>query len=382
MLTINILINMKLPKALISAPAAALLIMASACSHKHAQTTDASAPTVDVATARIDSVTLSKTYPGVVSANNSTDIVARVSGIILTQNYQGGDHVRKGQVLFTIEDTRYRDAAVQAEAALENARGTLAYASKNCEAMKKAFQSDAVAHIQVIQAESALEEAKASVKNCEAALSTARTQLGYCTVRAPFDGVVTASIYSPGTYIGGEGAPVKLASIYDNSDLYAEFSIDDAAFLRSITCGGNRDLINYDSVPVQFSETLPRPYYGKLSYISPDVNTGTGTLTLRVTLDNSHNELRDGMYCTVNLPVRVEPRAITVSDAAIGTSQTDKYLYVVNDSNTVVYTPVTVGELANDTTRIITAGIAPGTRYVTKALLKVRSGMKVTPREE
>ncbi len=358
-----------------------LVAGASACSKKAPEQQAQQAPVIDVATVRLDSVTLSKTYPGVVKALNSTDIVARVNGNIVSQNYESGARVRKGQVLFTIESSNYRDAVVQAEAALENAKGTLAYATKNYEAMKKAFQSDAVAHIQVLQTESALEEAKASVKNCEAALSTARTKLGYCTVRAPFDGVMTASVYSVGTYIGGEGAPVKLASIYDNNDLYAEFAIDDAAFLRSLTSSGNRNLINYDSVPVAFSESLPHPYAGKLTYISPDVNTGTGTLTLRVNLDNRYNELRNGMYCTVNLPVRVEPHAVVVNDASIATSQTDKYLYVVNDSNMVVYTPVTVGELANDTTRIILSGVAPGDRYVTKALMKVRSGMKVTPRE-
>ena len=377
---------MKTPKAHISAltisAAAAMLIFSGSCSRGDSASGEQQAPVVDVATARQDSVTLSKTYPGVVKASNSADVVARVNGTVVKQHFQSGASVRRGQVLFSIEDTRYRDAVTQAEAALENARGALAYASKNYEAMNKALQSDAVAQIQVLQSQSALEEAKANVKNCEAALSTARTQLGYCTIRAPFDGVMTTGAYSEGAYIGGEGAPVKMSTIYDNSVLYAEFAIDDAAFLRSFTCNGNRDLIDYDSVPVAFTEPLPHPYAGRLSYISPDVNTGTGTLTLRVRLDNRYGELRDGMYCTVNLPVRVEPRATVVNDAAIGTSQTDKYLYVVNDSNTVVYQPVTLGDLADDSTRIITSGIAPGTRYVTKALLKVRSGMKVTPREQ
>ena len=68
-----------------------------------------------------------------------------------------------------------------------------------------------------------------------------------------------------------------------------------------------------------------------------------------------------------------------VKDASISTDQLGKYLYTVNDSNKVVYTPVTVGDLYQDTLRIITSGIAPGTRYVTKAMLKVRPGMSINP---
>ncbi len=85
------------------------------------------------------------------------------------------------------------------------------------------------------------------------------------------------------------------------------------------------------------------------------------------------------MYATVSLPYGTEPHALLVKDASIGTDQLGKYLYTVNDSDKVVYTPVEIGGLYRDSLRVITKGIAPDTRYVTSALLKVRDGMPVKP---
>lgn len=359
---------------------AALMAATSACSRSSDKSDDRTVPEIDVAEAVTDSVVISKTYPATLKAESSADVVGRVNGYLLSQNYKNGDHVRKGQVLFRIEDAQYRDAVVQAQAALENARSAYAYASKNYEAMQRALQSDAVAQLQVLEAKNSLEQAEAQIKNSEAALSTARTLLSYCTVTAPFDGVVSASVYSDGAYIGGAAQPVKLASIYDNSKVKADFYIDDASFQRSLSNENGRSKINYDSVPVSFSEVLPHNYTGRLTYISPEVNTGTGTMHLRLEMDNPHNELRDGMYCMVSLPLKVIPNAVLVKDASISTSQSEKFLYVVNDSNRVVYTPITVGDMANDSMRIVTSGLQPGQKYVTRALLKVRSGMEVNPR--
>ncbi len=358
---------------------AGLMAAASACSGKSDKTAGQQVPEIDVAEAVTDSVVISKTYPATLKAESSVDVVGRVNGYLVSQNYKNGDRVRKGQVLFRIEDTQYRDAVVQAQASLENARSAYAYASKNYEAMQRALQSDAVAQLQVLEAKNALEQAEAQIKNSEAALSTARTLLSYCTVTAPFDGVVSASVYSDGAYIGGSAQPVKLASIYDNSKVKADFYIDDASFQRSLGNDNGRSKINYDSVPVSFSETLPHNYFGRLTYISPDVNTGTGTMHLRLEMDNPHDELRDGMYCMVSLPLKVVPQAVLVKDASISTSQSEKFLYVVNDSNRVVYTPITVGDMANDSMRIVTSGLQPGQKYVTRALLKVRAGMEVKP---
>lgn len=360
------------------AAAATLALVMGACSKK-TDTHAAQIMPVDVAQAVVDSVMLSKSYPGTLSSINSADIVCRVNGTLLHQLYNSGDMVKKGQPLFEIEDTQYRDAVQQAQAALANARSAYEYNSKHYAAMAKALESDAVAQIQVLQAKSELEQSQAQIKNAEAALQTALTNLSYCTVRAPFEGVMTNCPWSEGAYIGGEGQPVKLAEIYDNTLFYANFYIEDESYIRSLANENNRSKIDYDNVPVKFSEKLPHSYAGKLTYMAPSVDTGTGTLMVRVKVESHYGELRNGMYCTVDLPYKFEERAVMVKDAAISTSQTNKFVYVVNDSNRVVFTPVEVGALVADTMRIINSGLDGTEKYVTKALLKVHPGMEVKP---
>ncbi len=336
-------------------------------------------PTVEVATPVVDSVTLHKTYPGFIRANNSVDVMAKVSGQLLTWNYKAGDYVHEGQVLATIESSKYRDAVQQAEAALKTAQSQYEYASKQYDAMKRALKSDAVSEMEVIQAESSMNQAKAAIQNARAVLSTARENLSYCTIRATRSGHATMGNASTGSYINGAASPFVLATIYDDAEVKAVFEIEDAQYEAMMA--GNRGTEDrlLRAIPLSFQQPLPHEYTADLFYVSPNVATGTGTIQLQGILKNKYNELKDGMFVSVALPYGTEPRAILVRDASIGTDQLGKYVYVVNDSNKVVYTPIQVGALYRDSLRIVNSGLKPTDRYVTKALLTVRNGEKVNP---
>lgn len=359
----------------------ALLALAS-CSKKQTDADrNAAVPVVDVALPLVDSITIYKTYPGYAGATATAKIVARVNGTLLTKQYSGGEMVEKGQVLYTIEPTQYVDAVKQAEAALATAKSNYDYYSSQYAALKKAYESDAVAQIEVTQAESNVENARASIKNAEAALSTARTNLSYCTIRAPFTGRINDGTTDPGNYISGAGSPYQLAELYDDSRLSVKFAIEENQYEKIVADAD--DPIGhprYEKIPLTFNEPLPHEYYGKLSYESPMVDKATGTVTLKVRVDNPYGELRNGMYVTVNMPADENPHAILIRDSSIGTDQLGKYIYVVNDSNKVVYTPIKVGELYQDSLRVVTSGIDANTRYVTTAMLRVRDGMTVNPK--
>lgn len=358
--------------------AAALIAAAPACSHKD-NSGQAAAPVVDVAFPEVDSVVIHHTYPGVLAAYSTADVVARVDGFITSMNYNGGDLVHRGDVLYTIEDRNYRDAVDQARSALATAESQAVYARDHYAALCRALESDAVSRMEVAQGLSALQTAEAAIESARAQLRTAQTQLGYCTVRAPFDGHVTINEYSVGAYVSGAGAPVKLATIYADARMLARFGIEDATYLSVIRNNIERGHIDYTAMPLAFSDTLPNTYTGNLDYMSPAIDTSTGTMTLEAVVENPYNELRSGMYVSISLPVGNDPDAILVKDISIASDQRGKYVYVVNDSNKVVYTPVTVGELVRDSLRIVNSGLTPSDRYVTKALMKVRDGMTVIP---
>lgn len=353
--------------------ASLLLLALASCGSK--QETSRQPMAVDVAEVEVDSVTLRKSYPGFLRANSAIDVVARVNGTLLTKNYTSGDMIRKGQVLFTIESTQYADAVRQAKAQLETAISELQYAESHYAAVKKASEMDAVSRMEVLQAESNYNTSKAAVDNARAALRTAQTTLGYCTIYAPSSGRITGSSVDVGGYVGGND--MKLATIYDDSSLNAVFSIDDPEHLSKLTDPASG--LDMSNIPLTFEEPLSKNYFGALSYIAPGINASTGTLELKAKVTNPNGELRDGMYVNVQLPYGFNPKGILVKDASISTDQLGKFVYLVNDSNKVVYTPIKTGQLVNDTMRLVTDGLHPGDRYVTKALLKVRNDMTVKP---
>ncbi len=359
--------------------AAALCLMTASCSKNDKHSASDEAQSVDVAYPIVDSVVIHKSYPATLTANRQVDLVARVDGYLTSKSYESGSYVKAGTVLFTIEDRSYRDAVSQAQASLATAQANRDYAAKRYTAMKEALKGDAVSEMEVAQAKSNLAEYEAAIKTAEASLQSAQTQLSYCTVRAPFDGQISTNNYSVGSYVAGSGAPVTLATIFEDNTMTANFSIDDSEALGELRENFRTHALNYDSIPLTFSEALPHSYTASLSYLSPDIDTSTGTMLVQAGIDNPYRELRTGMYLTVNLPVASAPKAILIKDSSIGSDQLGSYVYVVNDSNKVVYTPVKTGELVADTLRIITDGLQPTDRYVTKALLKVRDGMEVNP---
>lgn len=334
---------------------------------------------VEVASVATDSVTLHKTYPGYLTAGTTANVVAQVNGRILKKCYVPGSFVKKGTVLFRIDPGVYADDAASAKASLESAISQRDYAKSNYEAIKRAFDVEAVSRMRLLTAESSLEQAEAQVRQAEASLRTANTNLGHCTVTAPISGYVSDATLDEGNYVAGEGSPITLATVYDNSEMTASFEIEDAQYEMMLGQQGGMGSHLLRHIPLCFQGKLSRDYFADLVYQAPAVDRNTGTILLKGKIDNIDNELKEGMYVTVDLPYGTEPEAMLVLDASIGTDQLGKYVYLVNDSNRVVYTPIKVGEIYRDSLRIVESGLKPGDRYVTKALLTVRNGETVKP---
>lgn len=355
--------------------AAAAMILLAACSSKHDKKEEIGGEeTVDVALPQVDSLTVYRQYPAQLQANNDVGVVARVSGNVTGKYFKDGQYVKKGDLLFTIESTQYQDAVNKARAALETAQAETDYARKQYAAMQEAIKSNAVSQMELEKSHSALNQGEAAIKTAQAALHDANTNLGYCSIRAQGNGHISAATVDVGDYVTPSAQ--TLATIYDDSSLLAEFAIEEAGYLKLINDPAHPELKN---IPVTFSDSVSRPYVGSIHYIAPDVDPSTGTLTIQVQIDNPKGELKSGMYALVHFPTQNDPHAILVKDGSISTDQQGKYLYTLNDSNKVIYTPISVGDLYHDTLRIVTSGITPDTRYVTKALLKVRDGMTVKP---
>lgn len=332
-----------------------------------------SAPAISVTKPIIRDVVLYKEYPGYLSSEQTVDLVARVNGYLEQILYASGALVKEGQLLFVIEPSQYKEAVTQAEAALKTANAQLDYATNNFARMKEAAKSDAVSQIELVRSETNLDQAKANVKNAEAQLATARKNLSYCYIRAPFTGHISRNMYDVGAYINGAVQAVQLASLYKDTKMYAYFNIEDNQYLQM-------KMNNVpESVEVYTRGDLFSGYFGKLNYVSPNIELSTGTLNLRAEIENPKGDLKSGLYVTVKLPYDEQKSAVLIRDASIGTDQAGKFIYVVGDSSKVRYRHIETGQIVEDSLRLVTKGLSPDEMYVTSALLKVHDGMIITP---
>lgn len=350
------------------------------CNNKNKQKTTSEIPKIDVAKPLVKPIVLHKEYPGYLLSNNIVDVVGRVSGYVTLQNFSSGQHINAGDLLYIIEPTVYENEVSKAEANLKSAQASLDYYKNNYQRMLEASKSDVISQIDLIQAETNVRTADANVKTAEANLKTAQNTLSYCYVKAPISGVLTTSGAGEGEYVSGsDGNPFKLTTIYNNDPIYAYFNIEDNQYLMIRMQSQNWESSLPKKVYVNMQEGNYPPIEATPNYISPFVNLKTGTLTLRALFENSKYDLKSGMYCTVSLPYGEEENAILIPDASTGTDQLGRYIYIVDDNNIVSYRHIEVGEIINDSLIHVKSGLNPDERFVTKALLKVRAGMKVEP---
>ena len=169
------------------------IVLLAGCKEKSHQT-EMPAPSISVATPVVRDITLTKDYPGYLSSDRMVNLVARVNGYLQSSQLVPGAKVKKGDLIFVIEPEVYQNNVTQAEAALNTAKAQVEYARSNYERMKEAAKSGAVSQIQVLQAESTAAEMEASVHNAEAALKTARTNLGPTTGVSPGQAMMWATI--------------------------------------------------------------------------------------------------------------------------------------------------------------------------------------------
>lgn len=338
------------------------------------------APEVLVAHPQQRDVVYSYQYPAYLEAIQTVNLVARVSGFLEKMNYRPGVPVKKGDLLFVIEPQPYQDQLNAAQAEMKSMEARLSYAKAQYEKMKEAMPSQAISEIDFIQAESDYHAAVANVQNARAQLNTARTNLNYCYIKAPFDGRVSRNLVDIENFVSGSMQPVTLATMYRDKMMYAYFNMAYAEF-QNLPVIGNPASSKDTPMPLYFTDAsdTTHVWQGRLDYSSPNVDLQTGTVTVRAIAENPKEELLSGMYVKITIPYKNVSNAILIPESSIGTSQAGRYVYLVDKDNHVVQKPVKVGVLSPDGLREIISGVTPDDQYVVQAMMTVRPGMAVKP---
>ncbi|MFO1361699.1 MAG: efflux RND transporter periplasmic adaptor subunit [Burkholderiales bacterium] len=362
-----------------AALAAAALVLA-ACSDGRgdakAQAGPPPAPPVSVAAAIERQVIESDEFPGRVEAVDSVDVRARINGYLQSVHFKPGAEVRKGELLFTLDPRPFEAQVAAAESQVAATRSQLDLARIELKRNEEMWADRATSKREFDDAVTRVRTLESQLKANEAALATARLNLGYTRITAPISGRVGKAEITVGNLVQGEMPPSPvLTTVVSVNPVYVSFQADEAAYLKYIA-GARKSAL---AVSVGLADEDGFPHAGTLGFIDNRVDPASGTVRMRATVDNKSGRFTPGLFARVKLGDTAQPRmAVLVSDRAIGTDQSRRYVLVLDAEKKAVYREVRIGRLV-DGLRVIESGLKPGEVIVVNGLQRVRPGAPVTP---
>ena len=351
----------------------ALLLCAAGCSNKGA--VQAAKPQMPSAPVKVATVA-SRTMPvalqaiGNVEAISTVTIKAQISGQLVGVHFKEGDFVKKGQLLFTIERPPFEAALRQAEGTLAKDEAQSLNAKLDAERYEGLGKQGVVSKQQVDAAGAAANAMAATVAADKAAVETAKINLEYTSIYSPIDGRTGVIGVKEGNLVKANDVPI-LVTINQIEPIYISFAIPEQQ-LADLKQTSNLQSLKVDAAP----QGSTQHFQGRLTFIDNSVDLTTGTIKLKGTFENAARILWPGQFVDVSLTLKSQPNAIVVPTAALQTSQSGTFVYVIGQDLTVQPQPVKIGWNVGDDT-VIASGLQPGQRVVTDGQLRLTPGAKV-----
>jgi RND family efflux transporter MFP subunit len=359
----------------------AALVGLSGCGGDATATAQAPAPQVSVAAALEREVTEWDEFTGRVEAVESVEVRPRVTGYIESVNFTEGSTVRKGDLLFVIDPRPYRAELAKAEAELARAVARSELAASDAARSKSLVDIKAVSREEYETRVNASREATANVAAARAAVDAAKLNLEFTRVTSPIAGRVGKAAVTAGNLVtGGSNTAALLTTVVSLDPIYVTFEGDEQIYLKytELAQRGERQSSRDAANPVLMglANDTDYPRRGTMVFVDNQVDPRTGTIRARASFENKDGFLTPGLFARVKLLGHNSYKAVLVDDRAIGTDQSQKFVYVVDAQNKVVYRPVKIGRLT-DGLRIVLQGLQPGETVIVNGLQRVRPGVVV-----
>lgn len=343
------------------------------------------APEVIVASVEERQVTEHDVFTGRLEAVESVEIRPRISGHIQEVRFRSGQMVKQGDVLFVI-DPRWHQAEFDRTAAqLKSAQNKVATAERENRRAQELLAQKALSDEEAESRTSRLAEARAALSAAQAAHASAKLDLEFTEVRAPISGRVSRALVTAGNHVSGvAGMTTVLTTLVSVDPVYVYVDMNERAFLRFQELQRQGLLPTHEGqvkVEVGLGNEEGFPYQGWVESLDNRLDASSGSILLRVLLPNPRGELVPGLFARVRVPSSATKPGILVSDRAIGTDQSLKFVLTVTSTNTAEYRPIKLGPII-DGQRLIREGLRPGEQLIVNGLQRVRPGMPVKPVRE
>ena len=367
-------------------------------------------------------------YTGRLDAIDSVEVRARVSGYLESTHFDEGQIVQSGDLLAIIDPRPFEAEFNGAKARLQESQARLAeaesllrqaeaektdvdaqltLANRRLARAKRLAQSNAISKEEVdvreseqLQATAAIEAANAKIESARAGIATstaaietakssveaASLNLQYTQVRAPVSGRISRRYVTEGNLIsGGSNQSTLLTTIVSSNPIHCYFDANEHAFLKYVRLsrdgkrGSSREVKNPVYVALVDEEGFP--HSGHMDFVDNRIDPNTGTMRGRAILANDEGVLTPGLFVKLRLPGSGRYEAVLIPDSAVGSDQSEKFVYVVGEGRSVERRSITLGPLSHGH-RVVRTGLDGSETIVIRGLQRIFPGVSIDPREE
>jgi RND family efflux transporter MFP subunit len=321
-------------------------------------------------------------FTGNAVAYNTVPLRARVEGYLEKVLFKDGAPVKKGQLLFLIQQEQYQAQLQKSQAQVLAEKAQLEHAQTEYVRYAKLVKEDAAAQTDVDRWHYERDSRRAAVMAAEANVALAKLNLSYTRITAPFDGRMGRHLKDPGALVGA-GEKTLLAEINQINPIYVYFSINEQDLLRvrgPKPPTAEEELKKRYPVYIGLADETGYPHPGYLDFAAISLNPTTGSLQLRGILRNPEAVILPGLFARVRVPIAEEKGAILVPETAIGYDQLGAFVKVVNDKHVVERRQVKLGNQV-DTDRVVLEGLQGNDWVVVEGLIRAMPGREVTPEQ-
>ena len=327
-------------------------------------------PEVGYILAHAQAVYQQNNYVGRVQSPKIVNLQARISGYLVAQNFTGGPSVEKDQLLYVIEPPPYQALVAQAQAALDQARAQARYADVQLTRAVALLHTPAGQEQTVDLARATARSDQAAVLSAQAQLHTAQINLGYTQIRAPINGVISATNVNVGNVVGPQSG--TLATIVSDDPMYVNFALPMVDAIRDQPNLANLELL------LRLPDGAIYAHTGRIDLIANTVSQSTDTLNWRASFPNPAHALTNGEFVTAVLRSRRAKNRIVIPLAALIADQLGNYVLKIGPGDIVVRQAVTLGQEGTSSVPVL-SGIKAGDEIITQGIQSIHPGEVVSP---
>ena len=321
-----------------------------------------------------------QTFIAPISASYHATIQPRISGFLVASSFSNGMPVKRGDLIFRLDDAPQRANRLAAEAALSSAKAKATEARRNYERAKPLIRINAISQMQFDQYTAENLAAIASVKSAEQDLRNARLEESYTRIYAPISGIISSSAATAGDYVGPGTQFSELTTIQNIDTVSIDLAIPMNVYLEA----SGRNAFSYDNatllsdIILRIADGSTYPEAGFYKFTRQRISNDMGTIVIVVGFRNPNYALKAGQFARVTTSIGQDREHTVVPQRAVSQIQNISSVWVIRADSTAEYRQVQLGD-TSDEWWIIESGVSVGERVATTGLQKLRNGMKVSP---